>query len=82
MMNESKRTTLRVLCSAGFMLGLMALLVESRSTGESLERFKLVLSGDPVSAIGAAVAGLAVLCFVAIQIFEHREHRRHLHRHV
>jgi hypothetical protein len=82
MMNDSKRSTLRGFCSAVLILGLMALMVETRSTGEALERFRVILLLDPVSVVGAGVAALALLGFAVIQVSAHKEHRKHLHRHV
>ena len=81
-MNDTKRTTLRVLCTVAFVLGLMSLLAETRSTGEALESFKLILSSDAVAAVGAMVAVLAVVGFVVLSLSEHKATTKRPYRHV
>lgn len=71
-MNDSQRTALRLIGSVVFVLGLLLFLIESRSTGQSLETFTLTLSPDAVSIIGAAAVGLAVVDLV----FAHFWHRK------
>ena len=81
-MNDTKRTTLQVVCSVALALGLMSMLAETRSTGEALETFKLILSSNAVSAVGAGVAVLAVVGFAVLHFWERKGTPKHPYRHV
>ena len=58
-MSDSRKAALRIVGSVVFVLGLLLFLAETRSTGESLETFKLFVSSDVASIVGGAVAMLA-----------------------
>ncbi len=70
-MSDSKRAGLQIAGSIVFVLGLLLFLDETRSTGESLETFKLVLSSGAVSIVGAGLALLAAAELVWLH-FWHR----------
>lgn len=76
-MNEPKRTALRALCSVALVLGLMSLLAETRSTGEALETFKMMLSSNVISAVGAGVIVLALVGFGLLHFWERKGTTKH-----
>lgn len=76
-MNDTKRAALQVLCSVALVLGLMSLLAETRSTGEALETFKLMISSNAVVAVGAGVTVLAVVGFIVLHFWEHKRTTKH-----
>jgi len=61
-----------------FVLGLMLFLFETRSTGEALERFKLIVSGDPLAIVGAAIATVAFATLTVLFLWERKRHLEHL----
>ncbi len=77
-MSESKRVVLRVAAFVLFILGLMLFLFETRSTGEALERFKLIVSGNPLAIVGAAIAMLAMATLVVLYLWERKRHLEHM----
>ena len=77
-MSESKRVIVRVVAFVCFVLGLMLFLVETRSTGEALETFKLTVSSNPLAIVGAAIAALAVAVLVALYLWERKRHLGHM----
>ena len=77
-MSESKRVVLRVAAFAFFVLGLMLFLFETRSTGEAPERFRLIVSSNPLAIVGAAIAALAVAALIALYLWERKRHLEHL----
>jgi hypothetical protein len=76
-MTSAVKTALRGLCSCALVLGLLALLIETRSTGEALETLKLNLLPGAFSTIAAGVACLAVAGFAALFLWDHTGKTRH-----
>ncbi len=76
-MNDTKRAALHVLCAIALVFGVMSLLAETRSTGEALETFKLMISSNAVVDVGAGVTLLAVVGFVLLHFWEHKRTTKH-----
>ena len=77
-MNESRKVVLQVTASIGFVIGLIAFLIDTRSTGEALETFRLSVLSGVVPIAGAAIALLAVVFIVVLFVWEHRRVPKHL----
>ena len=76
-MSDSRKVALQVVGSVVFVLGLLLFLIETRSTGESLETFKLILSPNALSIVGAAVAVLALAELVFLHFWERHRTTKH-----
>jgi hypothetical protein len=76
-MNESRRTSCRALCAGIFVIGVIALLMETRWAGEALERFTLSLRLDPLSVAGGAAVICAVAGFILLHFSERRGSAKH-----
>ncbi len=77
-MSESNRVILRVVAFVCFVLGLMLFLFQTQSTGEAPQTFKLIVSGNPLAIVGAAVAAIAATVLVALYLWERKRHLEHL----
>lgn len=77
-MSESKRVVLRVVAFAFFVLGLMLFLFETRSTGEAPQTFKVMVSANALSIIGATIAALAVAVLIGLYLWERKRHLEHM----
>ena len=76
-MSESRRIGFRVAASIGLVLGLMMFLIETRSTGEAPETFKVFVSSGPVAIVGAAIVVLAAAALVVLYLGERKRVPRH-----
>ncbi len=76
-MNSTAKTAMRGLCSCALVLGLLALLIETRSTGEALETLKLYLLPGAFSTIAAGVSGLAIAGLAILYFSDHKGKPRH-----
>ena len=81
-MSDSRKAALRIAGSVVFVLGLLLFLVETRSTGQSVENLTVVLSPGAPSIIGAAMAVFAVAELVVLHFLGRRKtttkhHLRH-----
>lgn len=76
-MNESKRAVLRLVAFVCFVLGLILFLIGTRSTGEALERFKLIVSENPLVIVGAAIAAVALAALMVLYLWERKRRLEH-----
>lgn len=76
-MNESKRDIMRTSAVGGFVLGLLFFLSETQSTGEALQRFKLVVSESTLAIGGITLMVLAVAALAILFMWEHKRHLGH-----
>lgn len=76
-MSESKRIVMRVVAFVCFILGLFLFLFETQSTGEAPERFRLMVSLNPLTICGAAMMVLALAGWVSIYLWERKRHMEH-----
>ena len=75
------KTALRVVCSCALVLGVMSLLIESRSTGEAFETLKLNLLPGVLSTVAVGLTVLAILGFAAMFLWDHRGKTKEPWRH-
>lgn len=68
MITESKKTSVQAIAGFALAVGMMMFLNDARSSGVSLETFKLVFSSNSVSLIGAVIVFLAVAAIVAMHV--------------
>ena len=80
-MSDSKRTALQIVGSIVFVLGLLLFLAGTRSSGESLETFKLILSPNTASIVGAVAAVLAAAELVSLHFWGRKRTTKHYWRH-
>ncbi|MDD8019461.1 MAG: hypothetical protein PHP42_13895 [Bacteroidota bacterium] len=78
MITESKRTIVQVMAWLVLAAGMMLLLNDAHSSGESLESFKLVFSSNAETLIGTAIVFFAAIALVGLyfndimKILKHR----------
>jgi hypothetical protein len=76
-MSESKRTWLQIAAAMCFVFGLMLFLKETRSTGEALEVFKLIVSLSTISIVGIALAVVAAAMLIVLYVGGRKETLKH-----
>ena len=76
-MTESRRSGLQIAAWVCLVVGLMLFLIETRSTGEALENFKLIVSASAVSIVGASVAVLAAAALAALYFLGQKRNLKH-----
>lgn len=69
-MKESTKTGLGGTFVVCFVIGLMLFLLETRSTGEALERFNLFIIWSTVSIVGIILAGVSLVVLVVLYFSE------------
>jgi hypothetical protein len=72
----ASRTSRNLYCC--FVAGLGLFLSQTRSTGEALERFKLIVLAYLLAIVGATIAVLAVAALVVLYLWERKRHFEHL----
>ena len=69
-MKESTKTGLGGTFVVCFVIGLMLFLLETRSTGEAVERFNLFIIWSTVSVMGIILAGISLAMLVVLYFSE------------
>lgn len=76
-MNVPWRTALRIVCCCALVLGVMSLLIESRSTGEAIETLRLHLLPGPIPMVALGLSLLAIAGFALLYFSDHKGKPRH-----
>lgn len=75
-MRETTRTWVQGVAVVCFVVGMMVFLNETRSTGEALQTFKLIISTSTLSIIGAALALVAAVMFGVLFLLERKQRQK------
>ena len=72
-MTVVRRTGVQAGAGVCFVAGLMLFLAETRSTGEALERFRLIIAPTELTILGIVLMALAAITAAALFVFGRRK---------